>query len=222
VGGRFSAVIKFPDPGAYWYHPHIRSDYGIEMGLYGGVVVDPAAPDYWPPVHRELFLTLDDLLLEEGKVAAFDREKTTHAAMGRFGNVLLVNGETDLSFAALLGEVLRLYLVNTANTRVFNVGLPGARMKLVGGDSGRVEQEAWVDEVVLAPSERAVVDVRFEQPGDLTLRHRTPDRGLPARLHHRASGAGRGAPRRELREAAGQPGPGSRARPHPAVPAGTT
>ena len=179
VGDRFSAVIDFPDPGAYWYHPHIRSDYGIEMGLYGGIVVDPAASDYWPPADRDLFLTLDDLLLEQGKIAAFNREETTHAAMGRFGNVILVNGETDLSLTARLGEVLRLYLVNTANTRVFNVGLPGARMKLIGGDSGHVEQEDWVDEVVLAPSERAVVDVRFEDPGSFTLRHRTPERVYP-------------------------------------------
>jgi FtsP/CotA-like multicopper oxidase with cupredoxin domain len=37
--------------------------------------------------------------------------------------------------------VVRLWLTNTANTRVFNVRLPGARMKLVGGDSGRVEHE---------------------------------------------------------------------------------
>jgi hypothetical protein len=39
------------------------------------------------------------------------------------------------------GEVARLYLTNTANTHVFKVDLPGARMKLVGGDSGRCEHE---------------------------------------------------------------------------------
>ena len=38
-------------------------------------------------------------------------------------------------------------------------------MKLVGGDSGRVEHEAFVHEVMLAPSERIVVDVLFDQPG---------------------------------------------------------
>jgi FtsP/CotA-like multicopper oxidase with cupredoxin domain len=179
VGDGFTAVIKCPDPGGYWYHPHIRSDYGIEMGLYGGIIVDPDDPDYWPPAHRELFLTLDDLLLEGGEVAPFSREETTHAAMGRFGNVILVNGETDLALTAGRGEVLRLYLLNTANTRVFNVGLPGARLKLVGGDSGHVEQEQWVDEVVLAPSERAVVDVMFEAAGEFTLQHRTPDRVYP-------------------------------------------
>ena len=63
--------------------------------------------------------------------------ETTYAAMGRFGNVLLVGGEPDLALTAQAGEVVRLYLTNTANTRVFNVALPGARMKLVGGDSGR-------------------------------------------------------------------------------------
>ncbi|HWM73805.1 MAG TPA: FAD-dependent oxidoreductase, partial [Nocardioides sp.] len=176
VGERYSAQVTFPDPGVYWYHPHIREDYGQEMGLYANVLVEPADPDYWPPAHRELPLTLDDILLEDGKVAPFSRAETTYAAMGRFGDVLLVNGQTDLSLEAKLGEVVRLYLTNTANTRVFKVALPGARMKLVGGDSGRVEHEELVDEVVLAPSERVVIDVVFDRPGDLVLEHRTPQR----------------------------------------------
>jgi FtsP/CotA-like multicopper oxidase with cupredoxin domain len=179
VGERFTALVSFPDPGAYWYHPHIREDYGQEMGLYGNIIVEPADKDYWPPSHRELALTLDDILLEDGKVAPFRRAETTYAAMGRFGDVLLVSGETDLSLSAQLGEVVRLYVTNTANTRVFKVALPGARMKLVGGDSGHVEHEEFVDDVVLAPSERVVVDVLFDEAGDLTLEHRTPDRVYP-------------------------------------------
>src|SRR3954467_697941 len=27
VGGRFTCRVAFPDPGVYWYHPHIREDY---------------------------------------------------------------------------------------------------------------------------------------------------------------------------------------------------
>jgi FtsP/CotA-like multicopper oxidase with cupredoxin domain len=179
VGERFSARVSFPDPGVYWYHPHIREDYGQEMGLYGNVLVEPADPDYWPPAHRDVALTLDDILLEDGLVAPFKRAETNYAAMGRFGDVLLVGGETELSLDARLGEVVRLYLTNTANTRVFKVALPGARMKLVGGDSGHVEREELVDDVVLAPSERVIVDVLFDQPGRLTLEHRTPDRVYP-------------------------------------------
>ena len=41
--------------------------------------------------------------------------------MGRFGNVMLINGETQFSAEAAVGEVVRLYVVNTANTRVFQV-----------------------------------------------------------------------------------------------------
>jgi FtsP/CotA-like multicopper oxidase with cupredoxin domain len=149
------------------------------MGLYGNVLVEPADPDYWPPVHRELVLTLDDILLEDGKVAPFSRSETTYAAMGRFGDVLLVSGEPDLALSAQLGEVVRLYLTNTANTRVFKVKLPGARMKLVGGDSGHVEHEQLVDEVILAPSERVIVDVLFDRAGELALEHHTPDRVYP-------------------------------------------
>ena len=99
--------------------------------------------------------------------------------MGRFGDVLLVAGEPDLTLSAQAGEVVRFFGDNTANTRVFNVALPGARMKLVGGDSGRVEREQFVEEVVLAPSERVVVDVLFEQPGELAWSISTPDRVYP-------------------------------------------
>jgi len=96
--------------------------------------------------------------------------------MGRFGNIMLINGETEFSGEAAVGEVVRLYLVNTANTRIFNFALRGgARMKLVGGDSGRYERETFVDEVLLSPSERAVVDVLFDRPGEVHLEHRTPD-----------------------------------------------
>src|SRR5918999_1110070 len=81
-----------------------------------------------------------------------------------------------LSLDARHGEVVRLYFTNTANTRTFKVALPGARMKLVGDDSGHVEHEEFVEHVVLAPSERVVVDVLFDEPGDLTLEHQTPER----------------------------------------------
>jgi FtsP/CotA-like multicopper oxidase with cupredoxin domain len=176
VGETFTYEVTVPDPGAYWYHPHIREDYGQEMGLYGNILVVPAVRDYWPRVNRELLLTLDDVLIEDGKLAPFSESEPTHVAMGRFGNVMFVAGEPDLALTASRGEVVRLYLTNTANTRVFNVTLPGVRMKLVGADSGHYEHEEFVDEVLVAPSERVVVDVHFQEPGEFTLEHRTPDR----------------------------------------------
>ena len=175
IGGTFTYRLQFPDPGFYWYHPHTREDVGLEMGLYGTIVVEPAGAAYWPPVDRHLTITLDDLLVEDGQLAPFRKSGPTYTAMGRYGNVMLTNGQTQYAAQARVGEVVRLYLVNTANTRIFNIALPGARMKLVGGDSGRYERETFVDEVLLSPSERAVVDVLFEAPGDVRLEHRTPD-----------------------------------------------
>ena len=52
IGGTFTYKVQFPDAGFYWYHPHIREDFGLEMGLYGTIVVEPADPSYWPPVDR--------------------------------------------------------------------------------------------------------------------------------------------------------------------------
>ena len=49
-------------------------------------------------------------------------------------------------------------------------------MKLVGADSGHYEHEEFVEEVLIAPSERVVIDVHFGEPGELTLEHKTPDR----------------------------------------------
>src|ERR671938_1850682 len=42
VGGEFTYRIQFPDPGLYWYHPHIREDYTQELGLYGNILVVPS------------------------------------------------------------------------------------------------------------------------------------------------------------------------------------
>jgi FtsP/CotA-like multicopper oxidase with cupredoxin domain len=174
-GGTFTYKLRFPDAGLYWYHPHYREDFAQEMGLYAPIVVEPSDPSYWPAADRQLTLTLDDVLIEDGKMAPFSRTGPNFVAMGRFGNVMLTNGETEFKGEAAAGEVVRLYLLNTANTRIFNFAVRGARMKLIGGDSGRYERETVVDEVLLSPSERAVVDVLFDAPGEVRLEHRTPD-----------------------------------------------
>ena len=79
--GRGRKVLRarhVPRSGPYWYHPHIREDYGQEMGLYGNILVEPADPDYWPPAHRDLVLTLDDILLEDGKIAPASAPRKRH------------------------------------------------------------------------------------------------------------------------------------------------
>src|SRR4030095_2613250 len=165
-----------PDEGFYCYHPHIRQHSGQEMALYGTILVEPKEPDYWPPAHREVLLTLDDILLDEdGRIAPFSPHEPDYVAMGRFGTTFLIAVEPEMSLSVKQGAVVRFYLTDTANTRVFKIGIAGARMKLVGGDSGHHEREEMVEDVILAPSERVVVDGLFHQPGEATLEHRTPE-----------------------------------------------
>ena len=45
--------------------------------MYGTIIVEPADSSYWPRVDRELAITLDDLLIEDGMVAPFSRSGPT-------------------------------------------------------------------------------------------------------------------------------------------------
>jgi suppressor of ftsI len=171
-GDSFRYVVHFPDAGVYWYHPHHREDITQDLGLYGNMLVDPAADDYWNVVHREELFLLDDLLLAEDGIVPYGADSPTDALMGRFGNVLIVNGEADHRIDVRAREVLRLHFTNASNTRTFNLSLGGVRMKAVGSDLGRFEREAWVNNVVLAPAERASIEVMLPDAGDVALVNR--------------------------------------------------
>ncbi|MBK8250226.1 MAG: multicopper oxidase family protein [Gemmatimonadetes bacterium] len=169
VGGSFTYRVMFKDAGIYWYHPHVREDIQQDLGLTGNMLVAPRRPGAFGPAHREEVLMLDDILLGEGGLLPFGKEAPTHALMGRFGNVLLVNGDPRYALPARPGEVVRFFLTNVSNTRTFNLGFPGARMKLVGADIGRYEREEWVTHVSIAPAQRYIVDVRFGARGRYPL-----------------------------------------------------
>ncbi len=64
-----------------------------DLGLYGNMLVRPASSGYFAPVNREQVLMLDDLLVGDDGLTPHGAESPTHALMGRFGNVMLVNGE---------------------------------------------------------------------------------------------------------------------------------
>ncbi len=171
-GGSFRYEVHFRDPGIYWYHPHHREDISQDLGLYGNMLVRPSRPDYYGPANREEILLLDDLAIGEAGLLPFGEEAATHALMGRFGNLLLVNGEPEYRLRVRAGEVVRFFLTNVSNTRTLNLSLPGVRLKVVGSDVGNFEREEWVENIVLAPAERYVVHARFEAPGEVPLLNR--------------------------------------------------
>ena len=175
-GGRFEYRVFFPDAGLYWYHPHHREEVQQDLGLYGNMLVEAPADEWYAPVHREEILMLDDLLIaDDGGLFPWGSERATHALMGRFGNLMLVNGEPAYELSLDRGEVVRFFLTNVSNTRTFNLvfGEPGAhRVKVVGSDLSKFERETWVESVTLAPAERYIVEVRYETAGEHAIQNR--------------------------------------------------
>ncbi|MGH7522579.1 MAG: multicopper oxidase family protein [Gemmatimonadales bacterium] len=170
-GASFTYRIRFPDAGIYWYHAHVREDIQQELGLYGSILVR-SADSALAPADREEFLILDDVLVGAQGPIPPGKESPTHALMGRFGNVFLVNGKRDYRLSASRGAAVRFYFTNAANARTMNLSFTGARMRLVAADAGPFAAPRPVENVVIAPAERYVVDVRFERPGTYALVNR--------------------------------------------------
>ncbi len=196
-GESFRYRIHFPDAGIYWYHPHHREDIQQEMGLSGNILVDAEHADYYGPVNRQQVLMLDDLLLGDEGIVPFGDNLSNYALMGRFGNILLINGAPDYELSVDQGDVVRFFLTNASNTRTFNLsfsrrdqvsatlsrfGGPGQEsgasashaavtlpVKVVAADVSKFERETMVQSIVIAPAERYVVEVRFPEAGEFVL-----------------------------------------------------
>lgn len=185
-GETFTYKLVFPDGGTYWYHPHVREDYAQELGLYGNYISSPTSYNL-PPVNEEIHVIVDDILLnDDGTMPPFYKDKTNYAIMGRFGNIMLVNGKTDYERTFQAGEVIRMNITNTANARLFELSIPNAKMKLVGSDLSPYEKEEYVDKILIAPAQRYIIDVYFEEPGIYELRHTSHDNTLGEKVYHMA------------------------------------
>ncbi|HSI06394.1 MAG TPA: multicopper oxidase family protein, partial [Myxococcota bacterium] len=173
-GGDFNYRLTFPDAGVYWYHPHIRDWAVRDQGAYGVFVVQPTDPNYYNPANREEVLALDDIAVRDPSARDGGRSPATHVWGGMHGDTMLVNGRTDYALNVRRGEVVRFHVLNAADTRVFNLSIPGARIKVVGSDIGRNEREEFSDSVMIAPAERYTIEALFDTPGEHQIVSRTP------------------------------------------------
>ncbi len=172
-GGTFNYNFRVLDGGVYIYHPHYNTPEQIEMGLYGGIVVDYDEDPYY--YDRDLLLILDDILLDDdNQVAEF--YKTMHTTMmGRYGNVLLVNGKVRPTYYAQSGEVLRLRFINIANARSFYVSLVNRETNkklpfLVVGEDISFNNRPYESSILeIAPGQRYDVMVYLPSEGNYSL-----------------------------------------------------
>jgi len=163
-GNSFDYDFEVPDAGTYWFHAHNRSVEQVARGLYGVLIVEePDAPD----VDRDEVLVLDDWLLDP-ETAQIDLEfeaphDRSHA--GRRGNFIATNGRSDFALTVQRNERLRLRLVNTANARIFELGLDGLKGWAVAYDGMPLPRPEAIDGTfLLSPGQRVdlIVDVTAE------------------------------------------------------------
>lgn len=148
---RYELPANHP-PGIYWYHPHHHGFVADQVfgGLYGAIIVeDPNAI----PVERERVLVISDITF--GSAGNISTATPMDTVSGREGELVLVNGQLTPGMDARPGERERWRIVNACVSRYLRLRLDGQQLTLLGIDSGRFESAHEVDEVVLAPGNRA-------------------------------------------------------------------
>ena len=168
-GGSYDYEYRLPEdhpPGVYWYHPHPHGLVADQIfaGLFGAIIVEDPEP---VEASVERVLVVSDTTLDSlGNVpAAAEMERM----MGREGELILVNGQSNPQFSARPGERERWRIVNACVARYLQLRLDGAQLQLLGMDSGRFQKPQEVEELLLTPGNRADLLVTTAT-GDSVLR----------------------------------------------------
>ena len=150
--------------GTFWYHPHYHGLVAEQLfaGLAGLFIVRGALDDI-PEVKaaQETALVLKDLALDRrGNIP-----NPGHMAQmtGRIGDLLLANGQLNPEIKVAQGELLRLRLLNASPSRFFQLSLEDHPLFLIATDGGAISAPIELDNLVLAPGERAEVLIRATQ-----------------------------------------------------------
>ncbi|TFC84150.1 multicopper oxidase family protein [Cryobacterium sinapicolor] len=154
-GAAFDYDYRLPGdhpPGLFWYHPHHHGLVADQVfgGLYGAILIDDPEP---VPVARERVLVISDLT-PDGAVGVASAGQAERMR-GREGRLVLVNGQLKPRIDIRPGERERWRIVNACVSRYLRLSLDGLGMQLLGLDSGRFETPRDVEEVLLAPGNRA-------------------------------------------------------------------
>jgi FtsP/CotA-like multicopper oxidase with cupredoxin domain len=194
-GSSFDYEYKLPEdhpPGVYWYHPHHHGTVADQIfaGLFGLIIVEDPEPI---EASVERVLVVSDTTLDGAgnipPVPAMER------MMGREGELILVNGQSNPQLRARPGERERWRIVNACVARYLRLRLDGQQLQLLGMDSGRFQKPETVEELLLTPGNRA----------DLLVTTATGDSVLRAFYQNRGSMPGMMGPGFGARSPADQP-----------------
>ena len=187
----YEYVIPSDHPsGTFWYHPHHHGNVAAQVsgGLCGVIVVEDDLDDQ-PALtetnERVLVLSDPTIGADDGVLGVSQMVQM----QGREGDVVLVNGQLRPVIAATTGTTERWRIVNASASRYYRLSVSLDTMHLIASDHGRLAKPQAIDQLDLAPGQRAEVLVRLDQPGQVVLRSAVVDRGMSM---HGGSGMGGG------------------------------
>ena len=151
AGGTFTYDFVLDRAGTFWYHPHFDSDGQVDRGLYGLLIVeDPNEPV--PDADLEWVFDVwgessDDPDAEHGFVP--------------LPGPWRVNGLVDPRVVLRGGDEVRARILNASNIGYLALSWPG--LSHIGSDQGLLAARAAPEQLLLAPGDRAVIEL---SPGE--------------------------------------------------------
>jgi FtsP/CotA-like multicopper oxidase with cupredoxin domain len=156
--------------GTFYYHPHRHGTVADQVfGGLGGVLIVRGELDRIPEVQaaQEQVLFLKDLPAAGGGAGRGMGMGSMGMGrmLGREGPVLTVNGQVNPELSVPAGGLLRLRIVNGSNARFWRLALEDHPFHLIATDGGAIEAPVELEELLLAPGERAEVLVQANRSG---------------------------------------------------------
>ena len=167
-----SDIIVKQEAATLWYHPHAHGETAKQayMGLAGFFIIDDDNP-----LTKSLPITygVDDIpIVFQGKDITEDGQVSFRlkGMAGLVGDTLVVNGAVNTYFDTK-SKLLRLRLLNGANSGVYTILFGDIPAKLIAGDLGYHQTPIDTRQVTLASGERAevVLDLSKFQGQEITI-----------------------------------------------------
>ena len=174
-------VFDLPEgsAGTYWYHPHPEGTTAeqVAMGLFGAVVVRAKNEPLPKGLVDEVLILNDNRFDANGAVSA---DTMNDQMNGRMGDVLFVNGAVSPTMTLRPGELRRLRVVNASAARYYLLSVPDHQLVKIGGSGGLFGTPQPMDQVLVAPGERAELLLQGTAAAGTTttLKALAYDRGL--------------------------------------------
>ncbi len=142
-GASFQYRFTVNRPGTFWYHPHFDTHRQVDAGLYGALIVeDPNEPS----VDEELVLLVDDI----------GETDVNGEPLPRVRPRWIVNGLLSPRLERALPSTVRARLINVSNRGYLSLS---GDLRQIAGDQGLIGTLSTVDNLLLAPGDRAELEI---------------------------------------------------------------